>query len=374
MKKFKITESHVFCFSASKKVFFFPLIFCCLVISSFTGCASDRQVVNLQGKWKFALGDNMEYAKPGFDDSDWENVYVPSSWENEGFRFYNGYAWYRTTFELKDDEKGALYLALGAIDDVDEVYLNGHFIGGMGGFPPDYYTAYSVQRTYTLPEEYLNIGGENVIAVRVFDEDGEGGILGRNPGIYSRGDFSPTTFSLMGNWKFHLFDNAEWARPGYDDSEWENIVVPASWEDQGFKDYDGYAWYRKTFVLPDDFPVDDMVLLAGVIDDMDEVFLNGKRIGSTGNIDGMWARNDEWDKRRIYSIPDGLLKAGRENVVAVRVYDQQIRGGIYEGPVVIVPANGYKEFWRKYDNDRTYYGHGGYSTFQFGPFRFTFNN
>ncbi len=34
-----------------------------------------------------------------FDDSKWDKITVPSSWENQGFRGYNGYAWYRVSFE-----------------------------------------------------------------------------------------------------------------------------------------------------------------------------------------------------------------------------------------------------------------------------------
>lgn len=358
-----------------------PVLLTALIISSFSmyGCEGDRMVVNLKGNWKFSLGDNKDFALPDYDDKNWESVYAPSSWENEGFRFYNGYAWYRKSFKITEkDLEGALYLYLGTIDDVDEVYLNGHFIGSMGGFPPEYYSAYNAQRNYLLPVEHLLTDEDNVIAVRVYDDEGEGGIVGRNIGIYNYGSYSASTFSLMGNWKFHLSDNKDWAMADYDDSGWESIVVPSSWEDQGFRDYDGFAWYRKTFTLPAGFPVEDMVLLAGVIDDMDEVYLNGRKIGGTGDIDRHWSENNEWNKRRIYTLPRESVKPGKENTIAIRVYDQKQRGGIYEGPVVIVHASEYKEFWKRYNLSRHYfhrnydYDDGSYTTISVGPFRFEF--
>lgn len=296
----------------------------------------------------------MDFAKPNCNDSDWERVYVPSSWQTEGFRQYNGYAWYRTTFEIEFTKDELLYLELGRVDDVDEVYVNGRLIGSTGGFPPEYFTAYSVSRTYPIPTEYLIAGKKNVIAVRVYDEGGEGGILGKdNVGIYSYENYYEAGYSLLGNWKFHLFDNELWSREDFNDSEWENITAPSYWEDQGFRNYDGFAWYRKKFVLPNDFKTEDLALLLGRIDDMDEVFVNGQRIGGTGNIERKWARNEEWRKPRTYFIPNNLLRPGKQNLIAIRVYDQEQNGGMYEGPLAIVPQNEFKEFWRNYQNENS---------------------
>ena len=146
----------------------------------------EEQVVNLMGPWKFQIGDNNAWAAPGFDDREWDKIYAPACWEDEGFAGYDGYAWYRRHFTLDEgQETGMLYLHLGEIDDVDEVYLNGRRIGGSGAFPPRFYTAYSVYRIYPLPEEYLNPGGNKVLAVRVYDSHREGGIVHGRIGIYA---------------------------------------------------------------------------------------------------------------------------------------------------------------------------------------------
>lgn len=60
----------------------------------------DRRV-NLRGSWKFSLGDNMKFADPEYNDRDWEEIYVPATWQEEGFRHYNGYAWYRMSFSIE---------------------------------------------------------------------------------------------------------------------------------------------------------------------------------------------------------------------------------------------------------------------------------
>ncbi len=316
--------------------------------------SSGEKKVSLRGNWKFALGDNTLFSDPRYNDSHWEEIYVPSAWNNEGFRNYNGYAWYRKKVDISFDPKELLYLELGRIDDSDEVYVNGHLIGSSGGFPPNYFTAYDVPRSYYIPAEYLNESKGNVIAVRVYDEGGEGGILGRNVGIYSYETYAENGFALYGNWKFHLLDNMDWAGENFNDSDWENIIAPSNWERQGFHDYDGFAWYRKRFALPAGFKTNDLVLLLGKIDDMDEVFINGEKVGHTGNIESKWVRGEEWQKPRNYFIPDNLLRSGAENVIAVRVYDHEGNGGIFEGPLTLIPRTEYKQFSKKYHDNNSF--------------------
>jgi sialate O-acetylesterase len=43
---------------------------------------------------------------------------------------------------------------------------------------------------------------------------------------------------------------------------------------------------------------------------------------------------------------DNALKPGEENVLAVRVYDGYLNGGIYEGPIGIITQDKYRKFWK----------------------------
>lgn len=334
-----------------------PVIYLLLAVLLFNGGVSYAQEeeyekeVGLKGLWRFSIGDNMEWAKPGYDDSDWEMINAPSSWENEGFYGYNGYAWYRKSFTIsKWSENRTLYIQLGYIDDVDEVYVNGNLVGRTGSFPPKYTTAYNAFRMYPIPPDYINYGGQNLVAVRVFDSEITGGIISGELGIYSYKNVLDAEILLEGTWKFKLGDNKQWKEPGFDDDTWDDIMVPGRWEVQGYDDYNGFAWYRKEFYVRGDILNENLVVVLGKIDDLDEAYLNGKRIGSTGRM-----RDDpfdmqfshEWQEMRGYFVNKDMFNANGNNVLAVRVYDGYLDGGIYQGPLGIVKQSKYTTYWRE---------------------------
>jgi len=311
-----------------------------------------QRVINLAGKWRFSIGDKQVWADRYYNDSQWEMVFVSSPWEEQGFNGYDGYAWYRTSFDGKElqGKDNAYALFLGYIDDVDEAYLNGHKIGASGAFPPDYRTAYDAFRNYNIPKEYLDFGGKNVIAVKVYDAGIEGGIVSGDVGIYVNRADQGVTINLRGVWDFRLAENGrEWNTP-IDDAKinslmtapggWVDIMVPSLWERQGFADYDGGAWYRRKFTIPKDMAGEDLVLLMGKIDDSDRTYLNGKLVGST---------HEEYDKFRMYQLSANQFKPGEVNVLLVYVDDPHGDGGIYEGPVGFMKQSEFTRYirWRK---------------------------
>jgi hypothetical protein len=308
------------------------------------------KIVNLGGKWKLMIGDNPKWKDPGFDDSDWESVKVPSNWENEGFYGYDGFAWYRKTFTLPAGfEKSTLMLFLGYIDDVDAAYINGHEIGHMGSFPPDYWTAYNSERRYKIPNELLIFGGQNTIAIRVYDSQLDGGIVGGDVGVYQRfSDLEPDV-DLEGYWKFSLGDDLARAKPFYDDSQWTQIAVPGIWEDQVTRNYDGFGWYRKQFKVKASMRGKRYVFMLGKIDDLDEVYINGKMVGKTGEIYNNPSRihlGNEYAKPRYYYLNEEDLVPGEINTIAIRVFDGGGEGGIYRGPVGLVELRKFVNYWR----------------------------
>jgi hypothetical protein len=54
-----------------------------------------RTILNLNGPWRFQMGDDLEWAEPGFDDSSWQAVTLSEPLSTQGFEPYTGYAWYR---------------------------------------------------------------------------------------------------------------------------------------------------------------------------------------------------------------------------------------------------------------------------------------
>lgn len=308
-----------------------------------------RREVDLRGYWHFSIGDNSQWSKTDFDDSEWEKIFAPSAWEDEGYPGYDGYAWYRKEFEIKQAGDN-LYVHLGFIDDVDEVFINGKLIGFSGSLPPNYSTAYNIERVYHIPASFIKPNSKNVIAIRVFDAELSGGPLHGNLGIYTKMNSLGMILSLEGLWKFSLGDNESRKDYNYDDDKWDEILVPMKWEAQGYRDYDGFAWYRVRFRLSPKFRNEDMTLLLGKIDDLDETYLNGKMVGRTGymrdNPNRMRIEGSEWQEMRDYRLNNDELYFDKDNVIAIRVFDGTIDGGIFEGPIGIVNSKDFR-YWKK---------------------------
>ena len=293
---------------------------------------NEKNYINLEGNWRFSIGDDTAWASPDFYDNNWEKIKVPSTWEDQGFHGYNGYAWYRKTFEVTKEMVGSNFiLNAGFIDDVDQTFLNGKLVGMSGGFPPQFVTSYDAHREYFISKDLLH-EGKNTIAIRVFDAQLEGGITRGAVGLsITKPDtryigYPDLDINLTGMWKFSIGDLPDWKNPNLDDKEWKEIFAPAFWEAQGYKNYNGFAWYRMKFNLPQKLENQKMVLLLGKIDDIDQTFVNGVLVGSVGDwnfnkIPLSFNQNDEWLTPRGYYIPDNILQAGKENVIAVRVYD-----------------------------------------------------
>lgn len=77
-------------------------------------------------------------------------------------------------------------------------------------------------------------------------------------------------------------------------------------------------------------------ILLGRIGDADEVFLNGAKIGGEGIVGERFV--EATSVERLYKIPQSLLVSG-ENLLAVRVMNTYLKGGIFESIIVIGDYN-----------------------------------
>ncbi|MCC8411071.1 putative Ig domain-containing protein [Mucilaginibacter sp. UR6-1] len=165
------------------------LIMTCIAACGYTATAQRVQMPQA----KFSKGNEAAWRDPGFNDASWQSLKTSSFWEKQGID-YNGYAWYRihvnipSSLKTKSALKDTLLLNLAYIDDCDEVFFNGKKVGQTGRFPEEqggYSTAYSKERAYRLALKDLTINWdkENVIAVKVYDGDGDGGIGNGTPYI-----------------------------------------------------------------------------------------------------------------------------------------------------------------------------------------------
>jgi sialate O-acetylesterase len=106
-----------------------------------------------------------------------------------------------------------------------------------------------------------------------------------------------------------------------EDASWKTMKLPSAWENAGLPELDGEVWFRYAFEFPATASGSQAVISLGPIDDADSTFLNGQLIGVT----------NAYNTPRLYKIPDGLLKPGR-NVIAVKVTDHGGGGGMYGQP------------------------------------------
>lgn len=108
----------------------------------------------------------------------------------------------------------------------------------------------------------------------------------------------------------------KWFDVSYAPREWRRITIPGYWEDQGIKDLDGVVWYRREIDVPASMTGRAAKVFLGRIVDADELYINGKKVGSTGYM---------YPQRR-YALPEGTLKPG-ENLFVVRVTNNFGKGG-----------------------------------------------
>jgi hypothetical protein len=150
------------------------------------------QDISITKGWKFKTGDQVNWSSPLFDDSSWSPISIGKAWEVQGYANYDGFAWYRLHVRIPSSIKEKAFLKerirfdLGMIDDGDEVFLNGSLIGKNAGRPGDIKQGfYDIQRSYTLliNDPRIHWDQENLIAVRVWDGGGDGGMYEGKYGI-----------------------------------------------------------------------------------------------------------------------------------------------------------------------------------------------
>ena len=127
-----------------------------------------------------------------FEDSGWEVMQLPEFWEKTALGNTDGSVWFRRTVSLTADQSaGAALLHLGTIDDQDSTWVNGRLVGSTIGA--------GTARSYAVPAGSLK-NGTNVIAVKVTDFIGDGGIYGEPAKMQLT--LATGQIPLQGDWKY----------------------------------------------------------------------------------------------------------------------------------------------------------------------------
>lgn len=112
---------------------------------------------------------------------------------------------------------------------------------------------------------------------------------------------------------------------------WKTMDIPQDWSRTEIGNTDGIVWFRREFNLSAD-PKGEATLSLGPVDDADETYINGVKVGST----------HEYSKERVYAIAPGVLKEGK-NMLVVKVIDFQGGGGLVGKPEqLFIEANDIK--------------------------------
>ena len=140
--------------------------------------------------------------------------------------------------------------------------------------------------------------------------------------------------ALTGPWKFHVGDDPHWADPGFDDSAWQDYILdshhPAptleqilhggelpGWQQHEHPGYTGYAWYRIRLPLLKNAHSPGL-LMPRFVEEAYEVYVNGRKIGGFGRLDGWRVTYPE--QPELFSIPATALTDGQPVTLALRFW------------------------------------------------------
>ncbi len=168
----------------------------------------------------------------GADPTDWQTVRAPAyqrvgkfRWPAPGpkLRMQDGrFAWHRAFVNVPEAWAGkALTLNLGRIDDCDETFVNGQRVGATGAMPPNARSAFETVRSYRVPAKCVRFGSWNLIAVRVYNTGGWGG-MAEGPLTLA---CETASVSLEGAWQARTGDDRSWANWPVDPDSKEGIAL-----------------------------------------------------------------------------------------------------------------------------------------------------
>ena len=150
-------------------------------------------IQKIQG-FEVTMANENQFKEFDFKDVNWPEIKVPSLWENQQIGNIDGIVWMRKTVVLSAEQaKKEAVLYLSKVDDEDQTYVNGVQVGTN--------TIWEAKRVYKIPAGVLK-EGTNVIAVKITDYSGGGGIYGDPADL--KIDFKDSTVALDGLWKFNV--------------------------------------------------------------------------------------------------------------------------------------------------------------------------
>src|SRR5690242_880967 len=75
--------------------------------------------------------------------------------------------------------------------------------------------------------------------------------------------------------------------PPTDGDSWTTLKVPFAWKDANdakIAKHEGFAWYRCCVKVPEGWKGKDLELVFQRIEEADEAYFNGEKVGATGTL------------------------------------------------------------------------------------------
>jgi beta-galactosidase len=131
-------------------------------VTTAPGAADPRLHVPLLSDWRFLKADAPNAQTPDFDDSSWDKISIPHTWnaqdgQDGGSNYYRGIGWYRRHLAVTGAMQGKeLFLRFEAINRKADIFVNGTLLGSHAGG----------NSAICLDATKLLHPGDNVLAVR----------------------------------------------------------------------------------------------------------------------------------------------------------------------------------------------------------------
>ncbi|HMR15219.1 sialate O-acetylesterase [Mariniflexile maritimum] len=156
--------------------------------------ATAQQRIETMQNAKFSTANVESYKDLDLDDSKWHSMNAPEAWETQELGEFDGVVWLRKHVTLLEEAINTdILLEIPAIDDEDITYVNGVKVGETVGW--------DLKRNYNIKAGTLKVG-DNVIAIRVVDNGGGGGIYGDASKLKLH--IGKKSMPLGGNWKYQV--------------------------------------------------------------------------------------------------------------------------------------------------------------------------
>ncbi|HOM86861.1 MAG TPA: 7TM-DISM domain-containing protein, partial [Spirochaetota bacterium] len=156
---------------------------------------------------------------------------------------------------------------------------------------------------------------------------------------------------LKGEWKYRMLeDSPAFARPDYDDSEWDYIIIPNYWNSEKFKG-DGYGWYRLKVKVNKSFWETSPAIYVPGANTAYELYFNGNKFMCSGIVSIDEQSSSPCLKPQLK--PLNCEKETEEFVIAVKVSNFFHRGGGLNKCIVIGPFESITQILWEHDFIKT---------------------